>query len=167
MPLRPIRPGDTVMYRNVSGQTANVIITSGQGVAPPTPTAVGSGTGGTLAAATYKYKLTYTVASVESAMSVASADVVTTGATSSITLTWTAIPGASNYKIYGRTGGAFLQMFSGTALTFLDDGSVTPTGAGPTTTAAANFTAPHEVGSGAVKTGILPGMTAGTYENRW
>jgi hypothetical protein len=155
------------MYRNASGQTANVLITSAQGVAPLPPTAVGSGTGGSLAAATYKYKLTYTLASVESAMSAASADVVTTGATSSITLTWTAIPGASNYKIYGRTGGAFLQMFSGTALTFVDDGSVTPTGAGPATTGAATFTVPHEVGAGAVKTGILPGTTAGTYEARW
>jgi hypothetical protein len=166
MPLRPIRPGDTVIYRNASGQTANVVITSGQMTAPYAPTAVGSGTGGTLAAATYNYKLTYTVNSVESAMSAATTNVVTTGATSSITLTWPAVSGASNYKIYGRTGGSFLQMFSGTALTFIDDGSVTPTGAGPTTTGAANFTVPHEI-TGATKTGILPGTTAGTYEARW
>jgi hypothetical protein len=166
MPLRPIRPGDTVIYRNAKGETANVIITSGQTAAPPAPTAVGSGTGGTLAAATYNYKLTFTIGGVESAMSAATANVVTTGATSSITLTWAALSGATNYKVYGRTGGSFLQMFSGTATTFLDDGSVTPTGAGPATTGAASFTVPH-LTTGAAKTGILPGMTADTYEARW
>jgi len=167
MPLRPIRPGDTVIYRNVDGDTANVLITSGQGVGPPAPAAVASESGGTLGAATYRYRLTYTLAGIESAVSANSADAIVAGASGSVNLTWGAIPGASNYKIYGRTGASFLNIFSGTALTFLDTGSVTPSGAAPATTGAANFTVPHEVGGGAVKTGILPGMTAGTYESRW
>jgi hypothetical protein len=167
MPLRPIRPGDTVIYRNADGDTANVLITSGQGIGPPAPTAVASESGGTLAAATYRYKLTYTLGGVESAVSANSNDAIVAGATGSVNLTWGAITGASNYKIYGRTGGSFLQMFTGTALTFLDTAAVTPSGAAPSTTGAATLTVPHEVGAGSVKTGVLPGMTAGTYENRW
>lgn len=164
MPLRPSKKGDNVKYRNASGETMNVILTACQTAAPSAPSAVGSGTGGTLAAATYNYKLTYTIDGIESAMSAASTNVTTSGSTSKVDLTWTAVTGATNYKIYGRTSGSFLQMYSGTTPAFTDDGSVTPSGAGPATDAKANFTSPHE---NVVKTGILPGMTAGTYENRW
>lgn len=164
MPLRPTKAGDTVKYRDAAGHSQNVVLAAAQGFAPPAPTAAGFTTGGTLAAATYNYKLTYTLNGLESEMSAASTNVVTTGATSRVDLSWTAISGATNYKLYGRTGGSFLQIYSGATPSFSDTGAVTPSGAGPTTNGNVSFTGPHD---GVARTGILPGMGANQYENRW
>lgn len=164
MPLRPTKVGDTVKYRDATGASQNVIISAVQGPAPSVPVGVGNGTGGTLAAATYIYKITYTIGGVESEMSAPSTGVVTTGSTSRVDLTWSAVTGATNYKLYGRTGGSFLQIYSGATPSFSDTGSVTPSGAGPATDGKANFTGPHDF---LARTAILPGMGANQYENRW
>lgn len=158
--------GDNVIYRNAAGDSMAVVVTGGQGDAPGTaPVGVGSGTGGTLAAASYIYKNTYVKDGVESPVSAASNTVVTTGSTSSITITVTAVTGASAYKIYGRTGGQFLLIATITAPTviYLDTGSVTPTGAAPAADFRVTFRTPYT--GHAEVTGVLPGLTAGTYQS--
>jgi hypothetical protein len=102
-----------------------------------TPSGVGtstSTTGGTLAAGTYYYR----ISAVENTglETAASTEVsqVTTGTTSTVTITWGNVFGASSYKIYGRTTGAeqLIATVTGVNLTYTDDGSVTPSGALPT-----------------------------------
>lgn len=157
--------GDNAIYRNTAGETMAVILTGGQGDAPPVaPVGAGSGTGGTLAAASYAYKYTYVKDGVESALSAVSNTVVTSGSTSSIAVTVTAVSGATSYKIYGRTGGSFLLMSTLTAPTVLytDTGADTPAGAAPATNFNASFRTPYT--GHAATTGVLPGITAGTYQ---
>jgi len=156
--------GDNVIYRRSNGETMAVIVSGGQGDAPAAPTCVITGTGGTLAAATYNYKITYVKDGVESAMSAASANQVTSGSTSMIDVNWTTVTGATSYKVYGRTGGSFLLMGTVTAptTTFNDTGSVTPSGAGPSTDFNITFRSPYA--GHPQTTGALPGLTAGTYQ---
>lgn len=73
---------------------------------PPSMTAPSTATtGGTLAAATYFYKITATRATVVAGETTASLEqsVTTTGSTSTVSLSWAAIAGASGYKIYRST----------------------------------------------------------------
>lgn len=77
---------------------------------PGNVVATGSGTGGTLAADTYAYKvvarqLTNRGVTVRSTASTQSNSVTTTGTTSSVTTTWNAVTNASEYYVYGRTPG--------------------------------------------------------------
>lgn len=92
---------------------------------PPAPTASTSTTGGTLAASTYVYRLSAINALGET---IASDEVyqTTTGATSTITLNWSAVTGATGYRIYGRTWPGTRMVTLGAVTTWLDDGSVTP-----------------------------------------
>lgn len=156
--------GDNVIYRRSNGESMAVILTGGQGDAPAAPVAVGSASGGTLAAATYTYKNTYVKDGVESALSAASNSYVSGGSTSSVALTVTAVAGATSYKIYGRTGGSFLLMNTITAPTVLytDTGADTPSGAAPSVDFNASFRTPYS-GHAAI-TGVLPGIAAGTYQ---
>jgi hypothetical protein len=156
--------GDNVIYRNAAGQSMAVIVTGGQGDAPAAPVAVGSATGGTLAAATYTYKNTYVKDGVESALSPASNAYVATGATSSVALTVATVAGATSYKIYGRTGGTFTLLNTITAPTVLytDTGADTPSGAAPATDFKITFRSPYA--GHPQSTGILPGLGANTYQ---
>jgi len=165
VPARRGLRGDNVIYRSASGDTMAVVLSGGQGDAPAAPVAVGSGTGGTLAAASYTYKNTYVKDGVESALSAASNTYASSGSTSSVALTVATVAGATSYKIYGRTGGSFLLMNTITAPTVLytDTGADTPSGAAPATNFNASFRSPY-TGHTAV-TGVLPGETAGTYQN--
>lgn len=166
MATRRAYKGDNVIYRNAAGESMAVIVTGGQGDAPGTaPVGVGSGTGGTLAAASYIYKNTYVKDGVESPPSAVSNTVVTTGSTSSVAVTVTAVTGATSYKIYGRTGGQFLLMATLTAPTVLytDTGADTPTGAAPTADFRIAFKYPYT--GHATVTGAIPGYGASTYQN--
>jgi hypothetical protein len=168
MPLRGAWfPGDTVIFRNASGQSSLEQIKGGQAPASmiPTPVGVGSASGGTLAAATYAYKITAVIGSVESAPSSASTGTVTSGSTSSITVSWAAVPGATSYKVYGRTGGSFLLMNTVTAPTvqYVDTNADTPSGATPIVNQNISFRGRLDKVS---RTGILPGMGANQYEKR-
>lgn len=164
MAVKRATRGDNVIYRNAKGESMAVIITGGQGDAPTAPVAVGSGTGGTLPAATYIYKNTYVKDGVESALSLSSNSYVATGATSSVVLTVSAVPGATSYKIYGRTGGSFLLMSTLTAPTviYTDTNADTPAGAAPTTNFNVSFRTPYT--GHAASTGILPGLGANQYQ---
>lgn len=166
MPARRGFRGDNVIYRDAQGHSIAVVLAGGQGDAPPTaPVAVGSGTGGTLAAATYAYKYAYVKDGIESPVSAVSNSYVATGSTSSVVLTVTAVAGATSYKIYGRTGGSFLLLNTLTAPTviYTDTAADTPSGAVKTANFNASFYYPY--GSHTLLTGILPGETAGTYQN--
>ena len=58
--------------------------------------------------------------------------VTNTGTTSSNTISWVAVPGATNYRIYGRTSGAELRIsVVGQVTTFVDTGALVPAGALP------------------------------------
>lgn len=70
--------------------------------APGAPTLVTGTSGGVLAAATYYYKVTALNAYGETIGST-EANATTTGSTSSITLSWTAVPGATGYRVYRGT----------------------------------------------------------------
>lgn len=99
------------------------------------PTAVPLTTGGTLAAGTYYYTITATNGSGE-AIAGPQIAVVTTGATSSVVLTWTQIPGATGYKIYRRTtatGAAVYQTVAAVG-TFTDTGAAGTGGTEPAPT---------------------------------
>jgi uncharacterized phage protein gp47/JayE len=95
----------------------------------PTPTGLGSTTnttGGTLAAGTYYYRVT---AFTHGGETLPSSEIsqVTTGSTSRVDLSWSAVPGAAGYYVYRRTSGAherLVMVDSGT--TYTDTGAVTP-----------------------------------------
>ena len=117
---------------------------------PTAPTGAGSGTGGTLAAGSYTYKVTALNAVGESIASAASTPVVTAGTTGKVTLTWPAVTGATGYKVYGRTGGLFLFMASTPETTWTDTGSATPAGG----------LAPASDTSGTIYTHVIKGSTS-------
>lgn len=117
----------------------------GQYAVTPIGLELAQGTG-TLAAATYYYRVSAITAIGET---LACAEVgLTIGATTGVDLTWEAVPGATGYRVYGRSTGAelFIAEVSGTTLTYTDDGSVvTPTGALPTANTARIATATDPV----------------------
>jgi hypothetical protein len=93
-------------------------------------------TGGTPGTTHYSYRVSALSAAGET---VPCAEVtITTGAaaltgTDCVTVSWTPVPGAVAYNVYGRTLGAEKKIATVTAATYKDDGSVvTPAGAPPT-----------------------------------
>lgn len=90
-------------------------------------------TGGTLAASTaYYYRVSATNAEGESLASAETS--ITTGAssTSTVTVNWAKVAGATGYKVYGRaTGAEQLLATVGDVATYTDTGSATPSGALP------------------------------------
>ena len=140
---------ENVLYYGATGNARGFIVTtaanSGQGVVVSqlaTPTGAGtstSTTGGTLAAATYGYRVS---AYNQYGETTASTTVTqaTTGTTSTVTVSWTAVTGALGYRVYGRTSGSELLIYTvaAPATSFLDYGARTPAGALP----GANTTGP-------------------------
>lgn len=96
-------------------------------IVPSTLAGTPSTTGGTLAAGTYFWSMTATTAAGESIVG-NQISATTTGSTSSNVLTWTAVTGATGYKIY--RGASFLTVNtlvttigSGATVTYTDTGS--------------------------------------------
>jgi len=144
MPLRVAKKGDNVIYRNTRGETQAMVVTGSQQTAPATPGSSTSTTGGTLAAATYSYRVSAVVDGIETLASTAKTQ-ITTGTTSTVTVTWVAVPGATSHKVYGRTGGSELLMATVAmpTLQFIDDATVTPAGALPAATTAIRLWSPY------------------------
>ena len=148
MAVKPPKRFEVVSYRDASGTMTDVVVEGVQENAPAAAdiTIATNTSGGTLAAATYSYRVSAVIDGIETQASTAKTQ-VTTGTTSTVTLDWTTAAGkqpwirASAFKIYGRTGGSELLM--GTVnmptKTFTDDGSVTPSGALPAATTAISF----------------------------
>lgn len=87
---------------------------------------------GTLASATYWYRVTALNAQGETFPSTETSLAITGPA--GVNVNWGAVSGATGYKVYGRTaGGEQLLATVGAVTTWLDGGSVTPAGA-PTAT---------------------------------
>lgn len=88
-------------------------------------------TGGTLAEGTYSYRVAAKNSFGRTLASTATTQ-ATTGATSTVTVNWGAVTGATGYDVFGRVGGSELLIASvGAVTTYTDDGSVTPAGALP------------------------------------
>lgn len=103
--------------------------------APAAPTLTASASGGTLSAATYSYKVSAINAIGETLASAATTSVVAAGTTNSIAISWTAVSGATSYKVYGRTGSAELFIAAVSETSYTDTGAITPAGAPPSTAA--------------------------------
>jgi hypothetical protein len=133
---------------DISGGVAATSVTVPELTVTPitTPTNSGfasaSGTGTLSTSTTYYYR----VAAVDVAgTTLASTETsVTTGGTAgnlySVTVNWAAVANATSYKVYGRTTGAEQLMATVAALTWIDTGSVTPSGALPTANTTGNAT---------------------------
>lgn len=128
--------------------------------APTIPVLVGSTTGGTLAASAYFYKITAITAAGET-MPSPEATVTTTGATGSVGITWTAIPGATSYKVYRGTVTNTENVFY-TSLTnsFTDTGAANTAGTVP---AAATYTV--TLGTGVIVTAATLAIPTGKTGN--
>jgi hypothetical protein len=104
---------------------------------PVNDTFVQADTGGTLTDSTLYY---YRVVAInaQSGASLASTETSLTTSGSGVnkhtmTVKWLAVAGATGYKVYGRTtGGELLMATVGNVLLWVDDGSITPAGALPT-----------------------------------
>lgn len=94
-----------------------------------------STTGGTFAAGTYFYVVTAIFPQGESTKS-NELSVVTTGTTSSNTVNWGAVAGATGYRVYRgtTTGGQNTYFVVGAVTTFLDTGAAGTAGTPPTAT---------------------------------
>lgn len=116
-------------------------------------------TGGSLAADTYYYRVSATNAFGETLASTETS-IATTGATSIVRVRWTPVPGATGYKVYCRATGAQELCATLTSdgyadnlgtldlIHWIDDGSVTPSGALPT----ANTTGGMQLARGTLPT---------------
>lgn len=128
--------------------------------APVNLAATGSDSGGALTAGTYYYKVTTLSGSGETTTS-NEASAVTTGSTSSVTLTWDADSVGTGTKIYrGTAAGAenvLVATLSGTAQTYTDTGGATTSATPPSVnTAQAVSQTPTSA------TVFISGGTAGT-----
>lgn len=131
----------SVLYRHIDGQIYDAYITGFQAAALATPGAPTVTPIGTTGAQAYSYRI---VARNSSGVTLAgTAGTTATGnATLSATnynqVTWTAVPGAESYDVYGRTAGTELFIANTTATTYNDQTNAAPSGAlpGANTTAA-------------------------------
>jgi hypothetical protein len=101
---------------------------------PPTFSLATATTGGTLAAGTYAYRVSATTYGNLETTAATEQTIVTTGTTSTVTISWTAVLGATGYKVYGRSSGGELlitTISNPTTTSYVDTGSVTPSGALP------------------------------------
>ncbi|MDE2105816.1 MAG: hypothetical protein KGL39_51810, partial [Patescibacteria group bacterium] len=124
-------PFDASVY--ISGGTVTAIevgnIATPSGLALTTAT-----TGGALAASTaYEYQVT-AVNQVGETLACTAVSLTTgsTTSTNTITATWQPVTGATSYNIYGRISGSIAKIANVTSPTYIDTGSVAPSGALPT-----------------------------------
>lgn len=139
--------------------------------APVNATHTTATTGGTLAAGTYYYRIAATVNGYLTLGSTETSIVVPAGtSTNTVTVKWGKVIGASGYKVYGRSTGAELLMATlteGHTTQWLDDGSVTPSGALPTadTTGTAQVTGLIVTANNGGKVGLSLPMNSGISLN--
>lgn len=96
------------------------------GIVPPAVGAPATATtGGTLAAGTYYYRVTAIDAQGRESAASAQVSQVTTGATSTVTVNWTNVPGAASYRVYRGTTDGFTTgvWFADAGTPFVDTGT--------------------------------------------
>jgi hypothetical protein len=112
-------------------------------LAPPVQAALATAaTGGTITAGTYRYVVTAINANGETIAS-NEQTIVTTGATSTVTVTWGAVTGATGYRLYktaagGATGTELFYLAVGLVTSDIDTTPGSPAGAFPTISTATN-----------------------------
>ena len=124
-------------------------------------------TGGLLHANTkYSYRVSAvnlqgeTLASTETSITTGNQD-------NTVTVNWTSVPGATGYRIYGRTQGAeqlIATVGTGT-LSFIDFGVITPSGAPPTTNTATTVPTTDQRGVSRSINGVLK-LDIGAFESQ-
>jgi hypothetical protein len=126
--------GETVGSNEVSITTANLS-------APVVSTPTTATTGGSLAAATYYYKVT-ALGSTGETVGSNEVSITTTGSTSTNTITWAAVTGATGYNVYRGTsaGGESTYYAAGNVTTFNDTGAAGTAGTVPTSNTAVTTT---------------------------
>lgn len=126
----------TTLADNGSGWTAGTVPgTNTTALTAPVQAATATATtGGTLAAATYYYVVTATNAVGETLVSNERSQ-VTTGSTSTVTVNWAAVTGATGYRIYRGTaaGAEGTYYVVGAVTTFTDTGAAGTAGTPPVT----------------------------------
>lgn len=129
--------------------------------APTSLAATGSGTGGTLAANTYYYKVTAYNHAGETIGSTEDSETVS-GSTSKIDLSWTAVTGATGYKVYRGTSsnGQSVRVATVTTNSYSDTGS-----AGTAATVPESNTASTFIGSAAFTGGSVTVSGSGASIN--
>lgn len=133
-------------------------------------------TGGTLAAGTYYYKITATNSTGESAGS-NEVSQVTTGATSTVGLSWGAIAGATGYKVYratvsgGQSTSPALVATVGAVTSYTDTGTAVSAGAVPASATPPPATVYRTVFAGqeAIAEGVVvePGVRVGNIPDKF
>lgn len=133
-------------------------------------------TGGTLAAGTYYYKITATNSTGESAGS-NEVSQVTTGTTSTVGLTWSAVAGATGYKVYratvsgGQSTSPALVATVGAVTSYTDTGTAVSAGAVPAsaTVPPANVYRSLFLGKEALAEGVViePGVKVGVVPDKF
>jgi hypothetical protein len=97
----------------------------------PTGVSANPGTGGSLPAGTYSYRIVAVLRTAQESMaySARSAEVVTSvGSSGKVVLAWTPVPNAQSYRIYrGTAAGQQDRYFSSTSASFTDAGTATGT----------------------------------------
>ncbi len=109
-------------------------------------------TGGSLVAGTYTHRISAVNANGETLADCVIETIIASGVAGRCALDWAAgaVAGATAYKIYGRTAGSelYIDTVIGEEFTYIDDGSITPAGALPTSNTTAECTkliSPHKV----------------------
>jgi len=171
MPLKAAKNvlKQTVKYIFPNGRSMSAKILGNAGTAQSAPGMATATTGGTLAAGTYVYTTTAVVNGVETAAS-ATGSQVTTGSTSTVTVTAGVVSNATAYRFYGRTAGNQFFMVQQTSNVFTDTGSVTPNASvvPPASTSTSSLLLP-ELQGGRLIHGVAAATTSkqtGAYHHR-
>jgi hypothetical protein len=121
-------------YLKVQFLTTNNILP-----APASVVATPSGTGGTLLAGTYYYKIT-AINAIGETVGSAEASATTSGSTSSVALTWGAVTGATSYRIYrGTTAGGESVYYTSASANYTDTNAASNAGSPPATNTTGNM----------------------------
>jgi hypothetical protein len=130
-------------------------------LAPVQSAATTSATGGTLAAATYYYKVTALTAAGETVGS-NEQSIATSGTTSSNVVTWAAVTGATGYRVYRGTAAAGENIYytAGNVTTFTDTGAASTAGSTPVSNTA---TLPAPTQSAPMSSPLGGNLAAATY----
>jgi len=145
--------GDTITYQTTdSGTTCSELSI------PSNVAVVAATTGGHLAAGTRYYHVTALNQFGETTGS-QDVSVTNTGTTSKNTVTWNPVAGASSYQVYSTTtANSYGQRVGSTVATnFIDDGTITPSGAEPQRNTTSGVSLPAQ----AVQAGEAGNVSAG------
>lgn len=157
-----------IYFQKPSGGSAvNFVVMKG-GIAAPVQAAPSTATtGGTIAANTYYLVVTALTATGETVRSNEQSQ-VTTGATSTITVNWAAVPGAASYRVYlGTAAGVETTYFAvagGATITTTLTSATGTAGSPPATNTSGTITTFQNVGDFGLPSGIYgdPGSSNGS-----